>query len=151
MLRDGDVLGLAKGKLLAPGVCQTRLSQSIAAATSPDAPTAKSFMLQNAKRRRWVANAAPFLMRSGARFALLMVHELGGSNSRVVPRLQELFDLSGAEAAVAGKLADGQSPSEIASDRGVSLGTVRAQLKTIASKLDCHRQAEIVSLVKSLG
>lgn len=149
LLASGDVLHLSGGKLCVPRGLQSRLAESIAVACSPNFPTAKSFMLENAKGHRWIANAAPFVMHNGRRCALLMVHQLGGTDAGIIRRLQELFALSGAEAAVAAKLAEGYSLSEIAAARGASVGTVRTQLKAIASKLGGHRQAEIVGVVKS--
>jgi DNA-binding CsgD family transcriptional regulator len=47
-------------------------------------------------------------------------------------------------------LAEGSDPAEIADLRGVAIGTVRHQIKSIAAKMECRRQADIVRLVTTL-
>lgn len=61
--------------------------------------------------------------------------------------LARLYGLTPAEAAVLGKLVRGQSASEIASCHGVSISTVRSQLKTLLSKTGTRRQAALVGKV----
>jgi len=148
LLRKGEVLRVAGGKLDAPAATRRSLAEALASACSDARPLARSFMLQDGSGRRWVANAAPFTSPGGSRCALVIVHDLGGDMGGAGP-LQELFGLSGAEAAVAAELAKGRTPREIAGSRGVSIDTVRSQLKAIADKFGCHRQAEIVAIVKS--
>ena len=63
------------------------------------------------------------------------------------PVLRQVFGLTGAEATVATALASGREAKEIAHMRGVSLGTLRNQLKTIYAKTGARRQAELVALL----
>ena len=59
--------------------------------------------------------------------------------------LRQVFGLTGAEAAIAIALANGSDIEEIARMRGVSVGTLRNQVKTVFAKTDTSRQAELVA------
>lgn len=56
----------------------------------------------------------------------------------------QLFNLSPAEASLAAALCAGRSVSDYASLRGISVGTARIQLKSILSKTNSRRQADLV-------
>lgn len=62
--------------------------------------------------------------------------------------LRGLFDLTAAEAKLAGFLAAGQSLAEAAAQRGVSLPTARSQLAQIFRKTGTRQQSELVALLK---
>jgi DNA-binding CsgD family transcriptional regulator len=64
-----------------------------------------------------------------------------------VELVQSLFDLTPAEARVARGLAAGGTAEEIASKGGVSLNTIRTQVRGVLEKTGCRRQAEIVALL----
>lgn len=66
-------------------------------------------------------------------------------------RLQNLFDLSSAEAATALCLAGGASAASIAQDRGVSLPTVRTQLCAIRTKMGVKTSLEAVVQITKLS
>jgi DNA-binding CsgD family transcriptional regulator len=61
--------------------------------------------------------------------------------------LRELFSLTPAEARVAGKLVVGRSVEEIASEAGISIETVRTQIKRVLSKTGTDRQGKLISLI----
>lgn len=61
--------------------------------------------------------------------------------------LAELFELTPAEARIAGKLAVGLSNDQIAQEMELSVGTVRTHVKHILSKTSTCRQGELISLV----
>lgn len=63
------------------------------------------------------------------------------------PVLRQAFGCTKAEASVAVALAQGRDIDEIAHMRGVSLGTIRAQIKGIFAKTNTRRQAELVVLL----
>ncbi|MEM0954007.1 MAG: helix-turn-helix transcriptional regulator [Pseudomonadota bacterium] len=65
--------------------------------------------------------------------------------SRVL--LQELFQLTPAEAGLALNLAKGLSLAEVSEQQNISQHTARAQLKSIFAKTGATRQAELVRLV----
>lgn len=57
------------------------------------------------------------------------------------------FGLTGAEAKIAAKLAEGRSAEEIAGESGASVQTVRTHIRRILSKTDTNRQGELIALV----
>jgi DNA-binding CsgD family transcriptional regulator len=61
--------------------------------------------------------------------------------------LHELFALTPAEARVTGRLVLGRRVQEIAHESGVSIETVRSQVRSILSKTNTGRQGELISLV----
>ncbi|MGZ2411750.1 DNA-binding CsgD family transcriptional regulator [Sphingomonas sp. F9_3S_D5_B_2] len=67
----------------------------------------------------------------------------------VITRLKSVYGLSSAEADIAFRLANGQTPNEISHERQAALGTVRTQLKHILSKMDARRQADVVRMVST--
>ncbi len=79
--------------------------------------------------------------------ALMTAADLRSPSARV-QRLRVFYGLSSAEAELAVLLCcDGRSPQECAALRGVSIGTVRAQIKSIYTKTDVARAAQLTSLV----
>jgi DNA-binding CsgD family transcriptional regulator len=65
--------------------------------------------------------------------------------------LTEVFRLTPAEANVAIGIADGRHLAEIAADRGVKIGTVRAYSKTVFAKTGTRGQAELATLLTRLA
>jgi DNA-binding CsgD family transcriptional regulator len=61
--------------------------------------------------------------------------------------LEQVFVLTKTEARVASRLMCGESLHTIAETFGVTVGTVRAQMKSIFAKTRTHRQAELVALL----
>lgn len=68
-----------------------------------------------------------------------------------VELVQSLFDLTPAEARVARSLTTGETVEEIASIGGVSLNTVRTQVRGVLEKTGCRRQAEVVALLSGIA
>ena len=77
------------------------------------------------------------------------VHDRSARDTSVPGRLRMLYKLTQAEAEIAVAL-EAQSVVELAQARGTAVDTVRSQVKSISSKLGCHRQSEIVSIVSHL-
>lgn len=65
--------------------------------------------------------------------------------------LREAFGFTPAEAALALDLADGLAAADCATLRGVSVHTVRSQLRALFGKTGTSRQAELVTLVLAMG
>lgn len=63
------------------------------------------------------------------------------------PMLADLLGLSEAEARIAAAIAQGQSPQQIAEVLGLSIHTVRTQLKATFQKTGTTRQSELANLV----
>lgn len=79
--------------------------------------------------------------------AIFIVSQLGSLALPDPSILQSLFDLTPAEAAVAQWIADGRSIAELAEHRGISISTVRTQLKAVTTKLGVQRQAQVAALL----
>ncbi|WP_300548394.1 helix-turn-helix transcriptional regulator [Roseovarius sp.] len=80
---------------------------------------------------------------------------LAASNEAAWPEgfcdiLRHAFDLTGAEAAIVRHLVDCRTVAEIAEQRGRSVDTIRAQIKSILSKTETHSQLELVRLALSV-
>ncbi len=71
--------------------------------------------------------------------------EVGTSSA--AESLERLYDLTGAEAQLVERLAEGNSLEEAAATRGVSIHTARSHLKHAFAKTDTKRQGELVRLV----
>ena len=61
--------------------------------------------------------------------------------------LMELFQFTPTEARVAGRLAMGDTPEELAEDAGVSIETIRTHLRRIMGKTNTNRQGAVISLI----
>jgi DNA-binding CsgD family transcriptional regulator len=61
------------------------------------------------------------------------------------------FNLSEAETQVVGAIASGQSVSEFAQRRGVSVNTARNQLRSAMLKAGVSRQVQLAPLLDQLG
>ena len=65
-------------------------------------------------------------------------------------RSRTAWQLTETEALVAADDALGRAPRTIAQDRGVSVHTVRTQLKRVLAKSGCHRQIELAVRIREL-
>ncbi len=89
------------------------------------------------------AARTPFL---GAR-ALLVISDLDQKSTPPSAVLAQTFRLSPAEARLASLVATGVSVAQAAEQFGVSLDTIRTQMKAIYAKTGTRRQSELVSLL----
>lgn len=95
-------------------------------------------------------------VRGGARdfFAdqsqILVVTRPRAAGSMNGSLLQALFDLTPAEADLAGRLADGHALADVAMASGKSVETLRTHLKRIMGKTGVNRQADLSVLLRSL-
>lgn len=95
---------------------------------------------------------APVHMNSsdeGSKVAAVFIRDLAIRQSVPPEVVAKLFGLTFAEARVVVELVKGKRPQEVAEDLGVTLNTVRNQLKQIFSKTNTGRQSELISLVLS--
>jgi DNA-binding CsgD family transcriptional regulator len=125
------------------------LRHLVAGALAPDSPEAGAAALPcpDGARLELTAIAVP---AGGVRHVLLTGPNPWRSDPTMKQRLRSLYNLSPGEATLALALAEGSTPADVAEERGVSLATVRTQIKNIAAKLGCNRQSDIVARVKSL-
>ena len=84
----------------------------------------------------------------GARQALIIMRLR--RMEAIADQLKTLFGLTKTEADLALRLADGLSLQEIALARGIQPSTAKSQLRSIFAKLDCSRQARIVSIINNM-
>jgi DNA-binding CsgD family transcriptional regulator len=79
--------------------------------------------------------------------AILFVADPESGQISTTQVLQSLYDLTHAEADLVRLIAQGHSLEEVAGIRGVTMNTVRSQLKQVFAKTDTRRQGELVHLV----
>ncbi|WP_181705740.1 helix-turn-helix transcriptional regulator [Chthonobacter rhizosphaerae] len=82
--------------------------------------------------------------------AFLMVTPVSAAAVPGSSLLQALFDLTRAEARVAKGIMEGKTPADLARTLGVSVDTVRTQLKSVFAKVGVSRQADLVRLLGGL-
>ncbi|NTX18584.1 helix-turn-helix transcriptional regulator [Burkholderia cepacia] len=75
---------------------------------------------------------------------LVTARQRSGAPLVAAQQLRQAFGLSSAEAAVAEALIGGKTPDECAASAGVSLATIRTQLRAIYEKTHTRNQAEAV-------
>jgi DNA-binding CsgD family transcriptional regulator len=81
---------------------------------------------------------------------MLVARGAAGGDRRKASVLQVMYGLTGAETEIALYLAEGRTAGVIASDRGVAVGTVRAQIKTVLAKVGVRRQVELAARLSRL-
>jgi DNA-binding CsgD family transcriptional regulator len=149
MLQAGTFLSAREGVLTIDRNGATdRLRNSVEQVLATGEPTAIS--LGNEDTRQVEVSVTAVATQSGPRLALILLSGAIDADTTRSARLRSMYGLSAGEACLAGMLADGMSPAEIAETRRVAVGTVRFQIKQIALKLGCHRQTDIVRIVCSL-
>lgn len=143
-------LGGNGGRLsLNDSIDRNRLSALIAGATAFPAVGGAMILRSDASLQLFVTPlpAASALVRDWQRpLALVWVMETG----KVLPQLEligKLYDLSPAELRVASALLAGRTPEEYAQDTGVTINTVRTQLRSLFNKTGTRRQSELVAVL----
>ncbi|MFL6548092.1 MAG: helix-turn-helix transcriptional regulator [Povalibacter sp.] len=81
---------------------------------------------------------------------LVVVRGTRRTSERKAEVMRSTFNLTSAEADIALQLAAGRTPELIAGARGVSVGTVRAQIKSTMSKMGVRRQIELVARLNQM-
>jgi DNA-binding CsgD family transcriptional regulator len=129
------------------------LVASAAGAEAAAAPSAGVMSVSRPSGRRsfsvWVGSllAASPENRTDEATAILFVADPEGSDVSTTEVLQHLYQLTGAEADLVRLISGGHSLDEVAHARGVTMNTVRSQLKQVFCKTDTSRQGELVHLV----
>jgi DNA-binding CsgD family transcriptional regulator len=78
---------------------------------------------------------------------LIVVTEVGQGESIPTAALVSMYGLTPAESRLVDALIGGYTLEQYAQHRGISLGTVRGQLKLVLSKTGATRQSELVRMV----
>jgi DNA-binding CsgD family transcriptional regulator len=92
--------------------------------------------------RDWAMHFAPR--------AIVIVRDPRKNAQRKVNIIAATFALTPAETEVALALCDGLPRTQIAAQRGVSLETLRTQIRSIYSKTGCSRESELVLMLRAL-
>jgi DNA-binding CsgD family transcriptional regulator len=98
-----------------------------------------------------LTEAAAGMTGEGHCRAWVWVSETEAASNDISRRLEALFGLTVAEQRVAAAFARHLSPAEIAEQQGVSLNTVRTQMRRIFDKLGVGRQAGVAHLLSQVS
>lgn len=155
--RGGALLGEQQGRLrfsvegrtaaleaLARSVCARRLESASAQSLRVRAGDAA------VELEMLPATVPAGAVRGAAALAMVIARPVG-LNPRTADLLREAFALSRVEASLAAAVAAGVDLALIAKRRGVSIETVRTQMRAIYAKTETTRQAELAALVWRLG
>lgn len=130
---------------------KSKLSAFITAATSEEEIRSAMFLRDDEVRQVFITPlpSIPFMLNVKIPLALVLITEPNETLSEL-QLMGKLYDLSPAELRVASALLAGKSPGEYANEAGLTLHTVRSQLKNLFSKTYTRRQAELVALLSKL-
>lgn len=151
-----DALTIRNGFLTAPNRNCDGLLKKLVRSTLDDKTAANPGLLGPILIRQPDSSAllvysAPLPSSAAGRFrqarAALIIVSPDARRASLVLDLQKIFGLTNSEAAIAQELSHGRDVEEIAANRKVTAGTLRAQLKTIFLKTGARRQSELVALI----
>lgn len=128
-------------QLRAGNASQTGLTIPVPAAADGSSPPLLIHLIP-------VRGAAQDIFAGGQ--ALVVVSLLERKAAPLPALLNGLFDLSPAEARLVGELASGMTPRDITTARGVSMATVRAQVRAILAKTGLPRIADLSQLLAQI-
>jgi len=155
LVTNGSGLRLAQGRLHGSTLAETKalsdaIDRAVLGLTRPGAPLAQTVVVRAKDGSAPLALEVVALPRRAFEFGfgarVLVVaprREAQGARRQVI--LRAGYGLTGAEADVALELGNGKTPERIAQERGVALGTVRAQIKAVYAKLHVNRQVELTA------
>jgi DNA-binding CsgD family transcriptional regulator len=129
------------------------VTQTIETATGEAGGCAEAIVLSRPSGKRpYQVVAAPLSGRQHQRCSCRALAALFVTDPEATPETPEhlvraLYGLTPAESRVAESLLQGANPSEISDRNGVSLATVRSQLRSIFDKTETRRQSELVSVL----
>jgi DNA-binding CsgD family transcriptional regulator len=158
ILARGDGFRLERGRPRAVDERENRtLHQLVEAAVSPHpdrSSAAGQVMLvtRASGKRSFPVMVGPLLAAApgqdtNAAVAVLFIGDPEGGQVDGSDVLGSLYQLTAAEADLLRRLAEGRTLEQVAEERGVTIHTVRSQLKQVFAKTDTNRQSELVHLV----
>lgn len=160
LVSEGAALRLKNGQLRAANPADTRrltdgIDAAIGAIIRPDTPRGNAIVVRGTTGEPLTLTVVP-LPRTEHAFGfnprVLVVARApkaqDAGRTRVL--LQSAYGLTAAEAEVALRLGNGEHAEAIAGTRGVSVSTVRAQIRSIFAKLGVRRQSELVARIRHL-
>jgi DNA-binding CsgD family transcriptional regulator len=130
------------------------IAKALAGALAGGAGAAAVSVRRPGAARPYVLLIAPLGPQSSAELgrsaggAIVLVSDPGRpSDARL---LRELFGLTPREAELVGALLDGMRLNEYADERGVSINTVKSQLRAVFAKTNTTRQGELIGVLKEI-
>ena len=88
----------------------------------------------------------------GDQAALILINEPEQKGAPGLHKaLEQAFGLTPAEARTAALVGSGLAPQDVADQLGITVGTVRCELKSVFEKLAISRQSELAALVVRLA
>ena len=157
LLRVGP-LNVRQGRLVCGQPVQKRaLDAAVARTIGPDCALAEAVIGPPEQRLLVqlapVGGRTPFVDKQGpaAAVAHLILPTVPGPAETLTRRIMMMHGLTPAEAAVATALANGATLLEIAEVRGVSLHTVRDQVKAAQSRTGARTQGDLIRIINRLG
>ncbi len=157
-LREQDGLGLTRGRLVADRAATTQALDAIVAAAcatgrhqTHSAPLSLRIDRPSGRRSLEVM-ACPIdrdseVWSHGQAAAFIVLNDGDAELRGVAQRLRDLHGLTDAEAMLTAALAGGMTVREWAEHRGISVETVRWQLKQVFQKTGVSRQSDLMRLV----
>lgn len=151
-LNDGHGWTVRAGKLRHANAKMQRLFEAYCAAIVHDHQPRSLATTASWGEVFWLdlSPAPQTLSPQEARMMLVRMRRKSAFARPDVHKLEALFAITGAEAAVLAGLAAGHSVEEVATLRRASVLTVRKQVASLLSKMECHRQSELVRLASLL-
>lgn len=153
LLAASDGLGLRQDHLrCANTTLDTRLKQALALATRASGREGSWLRVPRAASPApWLLSLIPGDLPShcgghggGQAQVLAILQDSAGPALPPARQLQQLYGLTPAEARLALGLLQDQSPADYAQQQGLSLATVRTQMRSLFSKTGTRRQAELL-------
>jgi DNA-binding CsgD family transcriptional regulator len=131
------------------------LREAIAAAGSEGGFGVRSFPVRDTRANAMmVAHVVPIRLSARDIFircaAILTLTPVAAPAAPPIELIQCLFDLTPAEARVARDLGTGKTVDDIASERHLSVNTVRTHVRGVLEKTGCNRQAEIIAILTGI-
>ncbi len=151
-LDDARGWNVRGGKLLHPDAKIQALFDAYCQAVARDGKARSLAAAAGWGELTWIdISAAPqALSLIGNRMLLVRMRRKSAFAQPDVDRLEAVFAITRAEAAVLAGLAMGHSVEEVATLRHASVLTVRKQVASLLNKMECNRQSELVRLASLL-
>ncbi len=157
--RDKDGINISRSRIwLNDRSMQSRFEKYVSSPLNrlgmDPAPMTDAIVRRPSGKRPYLVNVVPVrvsdltLTRSAALVLSVVDPAVGATLS--LDLMQQYFHMTLAEAKVAVGIGSGLSVEELAHQNGVTIQTVRSQLKSVFVKTDTHRQSELASLLGRL-
>jgi DNA-binding CsgD family transcriptional regulator len=156
LLRNGGWLTVRDSVLVAQTTRDTRrLHAAIHAAVlagSGGSTLSRPFAIRNEAGHLLPLEAFPYVASGSLRgpgLAILLAKPSKDVGLKAAETARILFQLTEREAAIAAELVRGQTVAEIATAKGIAVGTIRVHLRNIFEKVGVNNQAQVVATLCS--